>query len=219
MGQRTDVYLVPAPLLQDCSKGKQFNKSSYGLSVPSATSKPGYYGESNGLCRRIPVLRFMVCLLSVLIVLLIGMTIITVTTIARACKQNQVSGNEVSHPDPCADGWMWYRGRCYLFSEDVGNWDVAQSFCTSQNSSLACMKTQQELDYLMKRKGDADYWIGLRRGGQGQPWKWTDGSEFNNTFAILQDSDCVCLNHDGSKSAGCNTNRKWICSMAAWSNL
>ncbi|XP_030042883.1 C-type lectin domain family 2 member D-like [Microcaecilia unicolor] len=181
-------------------------------------SLTSFSGESKGLCRRILVPMFVVFLLSFFIGLLICITIAT-ATVACAGKRNEVSGNEVSHPDPCADGWMWYKGTCYFFSEDMENWDVAQSFCTSQNSSLAYIKTQQELDYLMKRKGDADYWIGLRRGGQGQSWKWTDGSEFNNTFTILQDSYCVCLDRVDIMSTGCNTNRKWICSMAAWSHF
>nr|XP_033779815.1 C-type lectin domain family 2 member D-like isoform X3 [Geotrypetes seraphini] len=91
------------------------------------------------------------------------------------------------------------------------HWDKAQEFCTSQNSSLAHIKSKQELDFVIRYKGPSDHWIGLRR-EQEKPWKWTDGTQFNDTFEISQDSDCVCLNHDAGKSAGCTTSRKWICS-------
>ncbi|XP_029437539.1 early activation antigen CD69-like isoform X2 [Rhinatrema bivittatum] len=81
--------------------------------------------------------------------------------------------------DSCADGWIWYRGKCYFFYENSTDWDEAQSFCASHNASLAVIETLQELNFTMHYKVHSNHWIGLRR-EKGKPWKWPDGSEFNN---------------------------------------
>nr|XP_033779814.1 C-type lectin domain family 2 member D-like isoform X2 [Geotrypetes seraphini] len=164
---------------------------------PSVTERPYYLGKSNFYRRGF----YVAVTLAVLnLVLFISSLVILIKVLdSRHC------------PDPCADGWIWYKKQCYFFSDETEHWDKAQEFCTSQNSSLAHIKSKQELDFVIRYKGPSDHWIGLRR-EQEKPWKWTDGTQFNDTFEISQDSDCVCLNHDAGKSAGCTTSRKWICS-------
>uniref|UniRef100_A0A8C8SU68 C-type lectin domain-containing protein n=1 Tax=Pelusios castaneus TaxID=367368 RepID=A0A8C8SU68_9SAUR len=79
----------------------------------------------------------------------------------------------------CPDSWVGYRGKCYHFSEDEGNWTYSQTHCSALNTSLAEIDSQQDM---VRDVGRFEHWIGLRR-DPGQPWKWTNGTEFNNCFS------------------------------------
>ncbi|XP_014378373.1 C-type lectin domain family 2 member D-like isoform X2 [Alligator sinensis] len=111
----------------------------------------------------------------------------------------------------CPDGWIGYRRKCYYFSEDEGNWTLSQSICSSYNSSLTVINSQEDMNFVMRYKGTLDHWIGLSR-KPGQPWKWTDGTDFNNWFEVKGNSLCAYLNEFAVSSSGCYTERNWICS-------
>uniref|UniRef100_A0A8C3RJN6 C-type lectin domain-containing protein n=1 Tax=Chelydra serpentina TaxID=8475 RepID=A0A8C3RJN6_CHESE len=81
--------------------------------------------------------------------------------------------------------WIGYRGKCYLFSKAAGNWTSGQSNCSSLGASLAVIDTQKDLDFLQQYKGSPAHWIGLWRSDPAQPWKWADGTEFNNKVRSL----------------------------------
>uniref|UniRef100_A0A8C0J211 C-type lectin domain-containing protein n=1 Tax=Chelonoidis abingdonii TaxID=106734 RepID=A0A8C0J211_CHEAB len=110
----------------------------------------------------------------------------------------------------CLDGWIGYRGKCYYFSEAKGNWTNSQKHCSSFAASLAAIDTQQDMDFLLRYKGKFDHWIGLRR-DLGQPWKWANGTEFNNLFLITADGDCAYLTENSVSSLRCTSERYWIC--------
>ncbi|KAF7235017.1 C-type lectin domain family 2 member D, partial [Varanus komodoensis] len=54
-------------------------------------------------------------------------------------------------------------------------------------------------DFLLQHKGASDYWFGLRRIDE-QPWKWTNGSDFNNWFPIGANGPCAYLNDEAASS-------------------
>ncbi|XP_044838554.1 C-type lectin domain family 2 member D-like [Mauremys mutica] len=110
----------------------------------------------------------------------------------------------------CTDGWIGYRGKCYYFSEAKGNWTYSQKHCSSLGASLAVIDTQQDLDFMLRYKGNFDHWIGLWR-DPGQPWKWANGTEFNHLFPITADGDCGYLTENGVSSLRCTSERHWIC--------
>ncbi|CAM5098913.1 unnamed protein product [Natator depressus] len=113
----------------------------------------------------------------------------------------------------CPDDWIGYRGKCYLFSKAHGTWNEGQSTCSSLNASLAVIDTQQDLDFLQQHKGSPACWIGLWRRDPAQPWKWADGTEFNNRlFKVEGDGLYVYLNERPSSSLG-HTNMQSICSQ------
>ncbi|XP_039374875.1 C-type lectin domain family 2 member D-like [Mauremys reevesii] len=114
----------------------------------------------------------------------------------------------------CPDGWVGYGGKCYYFSEAEENWNNSQSNCSSLGASLAAIDTLQDLDFLLRYKGKLHHWIGLRREQElGQPWKWVNGTEFNNLFPITADGDCAYLNDENRVSSlRCTSKRHWICS-------
>nr|XP_032643817.1 C-type lectin domain family 2 member D-like [Chelonoidis abingdonii] len=112
----------------------------------------------------------------------------------------------------CPDGWIGYRGKCYYFSETEGNWTYIERHCSSFGASLAGIDSEQELMFLVRHKDIHDHWIGLRR-EQGQPWKWTNSTEFNDLFRIRGGGDCAYLNDEkGVSSSRCYMERRWICS-------
>ncbi|KAH1182622.1 hypothetical protein KIL84_004114 [Mauremys mutica] len=112
----------------------------------------------------------------------------------------------------CPDGWVGYRGKCYYFSEAEGNWNNSQRHCSSLGASLAGIDTLQDLDFLLRYKGKPHHWVGLRR-DPGQPWKWANGTKFNNLFVITADGDCAYLNDENwVSSSQCTSERHWICS-------
>uniref|UniRef100_A0A8C8SAD1 C-type lectin domain-containing protein n=1 Tax=Pelusios castaneus TaxID=367368 RepID=A0A8C8SAD1_9SAUR len=82
-------------------------------------------------------------------------------------------------PCMCPDSWVGYGRKCYYFSEAEGNWTYSQSNCSSLGASLAIVNTRKDLAFMMRHKGKPHRWIGLRKELR-QPWKWTNGTEFNN---------------------------------------
>ncbi|XP_074872919.1 C-type lectin domain family 2 member D-like [Carettochelys insculpta] len=114
----------------------------------------------------------------------------------------------------CPDGWVGYLGRCYYFSEAEGDWNNSQSSCSSLGASLAGIDNEQEKAFMLRYKGPADHWIGLHR-ALGQPWKWANGTEFNNWFEIKGGGLCAYMNSDAIASSGCLREGHWVCSRPA----
>uniref|UniRef100_A0A8C3HXK5 C-type lectin domain-containing protein n=1 Tax=Chrysemys picta bellii TaxID=8478 RepID=A0A8C3HXK5_CHRPI len=111
----------------------------------------------------------------------------------------------------CPDDWVGYRGKCYYFSETEGNWNYSLTNCSALSASLAGIDSEQDMAFLLRYKGKPDHWIGLWR-DLGQPWKWANGTEFNNTFVIRGGGDCAYLNDEkGVSSSRCTNERHWIC--------
>ncbi|XP_078510042.1 C-type lectin domain family 2 member D-like [Lissotriton helveticus] len=130
-------------------------------------------------------------------------------------SRSSEDGKESAVLPPCWDGWIWYRNKCYYFSESAEKWTVTKDSCTALNSTLAIIDTRQELDFLLYHKGDLDRWIGLRR-DPGQQWILVNGTKFNNLFKVDDHSECAYLNHGIVKSSECYSKRKWICSKISF---
>ncbi|XP_029768716.1 C-type lectin domain family 2 member B-like [Terrapene carolina triunguis] len=147
------------------------------------------------------------CLMSIMIILIL------ILIVALAAVVSRVPESLLSEPC-CPDGWVGYRGKCYYFSEGEGNWESSQSHCSSLGASLAAIDTPQDLAFLMRYKGRTYHWIGLRR-EESQPWKWVDGTEFNNMFEVKGGGSCAYLNDVAVISSRCQTEKNWVCSKAS----
>ncbi|XP_078510046.1 C-type lectin domain family 2 member E-like [Lissotriton helveticus] len=112
---------------------------------------------------------------------------------------------------PCDNDWIWYQNKCYSFSEGYGNWTGGGNSCAALNSTLALIDTQDELNFMLRYKGDHNHWIGLRRDNRTQPWTWVNGTIFNNWFTISDTSECAYLSYGKVKSLECDITNKWIC--------
>ncbi|CAM4561315.1 C-type lectin domain family 2 member D-like [Lepidochelys kempii] len=112
----------------------------------------------------------------------------------------------------CPERWVGYRGKCYYFSKEEKNWDSSQHFCSSFSASLAAIDTREEKDFMMNYAGLVEHWIGLRRESS-QPWKWVNGTLFNQQlFEVRAEGDCAYLSDVFVSSSRCYSLRNWICS-------
>ncbi|TFJ97353.1 C-type lectin domain family 2 member D [Platysternon megacephalum] len=145
-----------------------------------------------------------ICLMSIMIILIV------ILIVALAVVTSRVPEPLLSEPC-CPDGWVGYQGKCYYFSEAEGNWESSQHNCSSHGASLAGIDTLQDLAFLMRYKGSAYHWIGLRR-EESQLWKWVDGTEFNSMFEVRGGGNCAHLNGVDVISSRCQTEKNWICS-------
>nr|XP_005313136.2 C-type lectin domain family 2 member D-like isoform X1 [Chrysemys picta bellii] len=111
----------------------------------------------------------------------------------------------------CPDDWIGNRGKCYFFSKMEGNWTSSQSKCSSLSASLAVIDSPQDLDFMLRYKGPPHHWIGLWK-ELDQPWKWPNGTEFNNMFPVRGEGQCAFLDDIGVSSSRCYSERGFICS-------
>uniref|UniRef100_A0A8C8S9I0 C-type lectin domain-containing protein n=1 Tax=Pelusios castaneus TaxID=367368 RepID=A0A8C8S9I0_9SAUR len=99
-------------------------------------------------------------------------------------------------PALCPVHWTGSQGRtypwkCYYFSEMDGDWNSAQSNCSSLGASLA---------FLLRYKTRSETWIGLTRADE----SW---------FQIRGGGDCAYLKEDRDiSSSRCSTKRRFVCS-------
>ncbi|XP_067399342.1 C-type lectin domain family 2 member D-like [Emydura macquarii macquarii] len=150
----------------------------------------------------------------VLNLLLFLLTIILIILLALPAKKCEpCPANPVYPVAACPEGWVGYLGKCYYFSEVEADWASSQSNCSAYNASLVGIDSVREMDFVMRYRGPDGYWIGLRR-EPGQPWKWTNGTEFNNWFPILGREECAFISHD-IVSTNCSREGRWICSKCA----
>ncbi|XP_074873444.1 C-type lectin domain family 2 member B-like isoform X2 [Carettochelys insculpta] len=130
----------------------------------------------------------------------------------QSCLSPSTASCPVSCSAPsCVDGWIGYRGKCYYFSEEEGNWTSSHNKCSALGASLAVIDSQKDLDFVLRYKGTTDPWIGLQRGSD-HYWKWANGAKFNNLFEVRGEAGCAYLKEAAVSSSRCYTLRSWICS-------
>nr|XP_020669769.1 C-type lectin domain family 2 member B-like isoform X2 [Pogona vitticeps] len=112
----------------------------------------------------------------------------------------------------CPDGWVGYGRICYYFADEEKDWESSKNNCSAFNASLAVVDSQEEMGFLARYKTPADHWIGLQRESEGQPWRWTNGTPFNNWFQVRGGAECAYINQEGFASSSCSRIERWICS-------
>ncbi|NXK47529.1 CLC2B protein, partial [Chauna torquata] len=112
----------------------------------------------------------------------------------------------------CSFEWVVHRNVCFYLSgpQEEGGWDWSQERCSARGASLVMITRDWEMEFLMRLKGNVDYWLGLRR--QGERLVWVDGSTFEETFKVQGLGECVYLNEDDVASSSCSQSRPYICS-------
>nr|XP_060615303.1 C-type lectin domain family 2 member D-like [Anolis sagrei ordinatus] len=115
----------------------------------------------------------------------------------------------------CPSKWVGYEGKCYYFSDSEDTWNSSQKNCSASGAFLVILEDQTEMEFIMQVKRPTDYWIGLKREKEGQPWEWANGTLFNNWFDIGADGPCAYLNDERASSTLCWITRNWICGMSA----
>ncbi|XP_066109249.1 C-type lectin domain family 2 member B [Saccopteryx bilineata] len=120
----------------------------------------------------------------------------------------------VIQPSPtqycCPDYWIGFQNNCYNFSKDEGDWNSSRKNCLTQHADLTVIDTKEEMDFLKLHKYNSDHWIGLQM-TENQTGKWVNGNIFNKWFTVKGNEKCTYLSDDGTATARCYTERKWIC--------
>ncbi|XP_055970783.1 C-type lectin domain family 2 member A-like [Sorex fumeus] len=103
--------------------------------------------------------------------------------------------------------------KCFNLYGETKNWTASQQFCHSKGSELAHINTKEEMELLKSHVGIAMHWIGLSR-EEGGPWKWTDGTTFNDLFEVSGNGLFAFINSDGVQSSMGHLDLLWICSKS-----
>nr|XP_060615924.1 C-type lectin domain family 2 member D-like [Anolis sagrei ordinatus] len=117
--------------------------------------------------------------------------------------------------DRCPSGWIEFQRKCYYFSEEEGNWASSSLYCSSHNSSLAVIDSQEEMNFLLRYKSPPDHWIGLQRDNPEQLWRWVNGTIFHEWTTVQGRGRCAYMNHEAIASSSCSREEHWICSKPA----
>ncbi|MGH0183024.1 UNVERIFIED_CONTAM: hypothetical protein FKN15_011021 [Acipenser sinensis] len=116
----------------------------------------------------------------------------------------------------CPCEWTLFSGKCYYFSNENRDWKKAREFCQSQDSDLAVINSDEELNYL-KGKVRVAHLVGMSDLETEGVWKWLDGSlvdgrmwnpgEPNNQGK----EDCGEMSNGKLNDIPCNIKQRWIC--------
>ncbi|XP_010291448.1 PREDICTED: C-type lectin domain family 2 member E-like [Phaethon lepturus] len=111
----------------------------------------------------------------------------------------------------CLENGIGYGEKCFYFVEDEAGWNRSQISCLSLGARLATVDTREELRFLVRYGSSSHYWVGLRREGSG-PWRWSNGSLFDNQFDVRGEGQCAYIATDGIRSDWCSRRKSSVCS-------
>nr|XP_055183742.1 C-type lectin domain family 4 member K isoform X2 [Nyctereutes procyonoides] len=78
-----------------------------------------------------------------------------------------------------SQGWKYFKGNFYYFSQVSKTWYSAQQFCMSRDSQLTSVTSESEQEFLYRTAGGLSYWIGLTKAGSEGDWSWVDDTPFD----------------------------------------
>ncbi|XP_074666620.1 C-type lectin domain family 2 member B-like [Strix aluco] len=142
------------------------------------------------------------------VLLLIGVVLVALVVAVAALSGR--CGGSLAPVLACPYEWVAYRRVCYYLSSEEGSWEWSRERCSSLGALLAVLKEQWEMEFLLRLKGNIDYWVGLRR--RGRELEWVDGSSFNQTFHVEGQEPCVYLSDYSVVSGSCSQARPYLCS-------
>ncbi|KAM6037658.1 C-type lectin domain family 2 member B-like isoform 2-T3 [Chlamydotis macqueenii] len=111
----------------------------------------------------------------------------------------------------CPENGIGFGEKCFYFVEAEADWNRSQASCLSLGAHLAAIDSQEELSFLLRYGRSWHYWVGLRREGSA-PWRWSNGSLFNNAFPVRGNGQCAYINLDGISSDWCSQVKSSVCS-------
>ncbi|XP_042352885.1 macrophage mannose receptor 1-like isoform X2 [Plectropomus leopardus] len=84
-----------------------------------------------------------------------------------------------------SDGWLSFRGYCYLFLTIKTDWSRASSNCAKHSGRLASIEDPSEQEFIqsnidMFKDSHSSFWIGLYKTHKGK-WQWLDKSPLDYT--------------------------------------
>ncbi|XP_051830207.1 C-type lectin domain family 4 member F-like [Antechinus flavipes] len=137
--------------------------------------------------------------------------------------QQQQQSHQNSLLQLIIQGWYFYKGKAYYFSETQKTWDEAEEFCVAHNSHLASVTSDDEQEFLSKRTNGVYHWIGLTDKDTEGTWHWVDGTPYNENKVFWNNNqpdnwqygkglseDCVHIEVKWNDML-CDKPYRWIC--------
>ncbi|XP_066842715.1 C-type lectin domain family 2 member B-like [Anser cygnoides] len=109
----------------------------------------------------------------------------------------------------CPRGWLGFGGRCYLFSEEEGNWSRGLGRCRDLGVPHP-LDSPEEKGLLTRHQGSPHHWVGLRRDPH-RGWHWANGSRSPPWFEVRGQAECAYLGAGEVGTASCASEKHWIC--------
>lgn len=148
------------------------------------------------------------------------------TVTSLKCSIERIINNSSAGSSCCPLGWDQFRSSCFLFSKSSLSWHEARDWCSSHESHLLILNSDEEWNFVIQLASGTFFWIGLsdertgkwewvnqtpyvmnrRRWKPGQPDSWTHHGLGPG------DEDCAHLHHDGRlNDLHCSTRLRYIC--------
>ncbi|XP_053391635.1 perlucin-like protein [Mercenaria mercenaria] len=142
-----------------------------------------------------------------------------------------VCGTGLTLATDCPDGWLAFKGSCYLFGTNNVHFTEAENYCRDQHefqSRLVHVETSEENMFLKGYMGDhlkvRDYWLGMTDELTEGRWKWyggeTVGPYFDWNPGEPQDAhsgeDCAIFHHKFHfrwADTSCTSSRSALCEL------
>nr|XP_020856723.1 C-type lectin domain family 4 member K-like [Phascolarctos cinereus] len=107
-------------------------------------------------------------------------------------------------------GWHFYEGKAYYFSDTKMTWEEAEHFCVAHNSHLASVTSDGEQEFLSKRTNGVYHWIGLTDKNTEGTWQWVDGTPYNESQAFWNKNQPDNWHYEKGLKEDCvHTQVKW----------
>ncbi|XP_065146227.2 uncharacterized protein [Paramisgurnus dabryanus] len=116
-----------------------------------------------------------------------------------------------------SEGWIYYKSSLYFISSESKSWSDSRSNCRERGADLIIINNRDEQDFISKKSGTDNFWIGLSDIEVEGRWKWVDGSRLSTSFwkatqpQGVEDENCVVNHLSVWSDYFCHVAFKFIC--------